>query len=136
VSQAGTLSGNPLAMSAGIASLDLLRAPGFYESLDARAKRLSEGITAVLRETGSPATAARFGSLLTLFFSGEPIHNYADAKMCDTRRFAAFFRSMLDRGIFLAPSQFEVLFVSSAHSDADVDRTIAACRESLSEVAG
>ena len=132
VYQAGTLSGNPLAMSAGIASLDLLAAPGFYEALDARAKRLGDGITSALRETGVPATAARVGSLLTLFFSGEPIRNYADAKKCDTRRFAAFFRAMLERGIFLAPSQFEAAFVSSAHSDADIDRTIAACRESLS----
>jgi len=131
VYQAGTLSGNPLAMSAGIATLDLLAAPGFYESLDARAKRLGDGITTALRETGVPATAARVGSLLTLFFSAEPVRNYADAKKCETRRFAAFFRAMLERGIFLAPSQFEALFVSAAHSDADIERTIAACRESL-----
>ena len=131
VYQAGTLSGNPLAMSAGIASLDLLAVPGFYEALDARAKRLGDGITAALKEAGVPATAARVGSLLTLFFSGEPIRNYADAKNCDTRRFAGFFRAMLERGIFLAPSQFEAAFVSSAHTDADIDRTIAACRESL-----
>src|ERR1700722_1359405 len=107
VYQAGTLSGNPLAMSAGIASLDLLAAPGFYESLDSRAKRLGDGIAAALGEIDAPATAARVGSLLTLFFSGEPIRNYADAKNCDTRRFAGFFRAMLERGIFLAPSQFE-----------------------------
>jgi glutamate-1-semialdehyde 2,1-aminomutase len=132
VYQAGTLSGNPLAMSAGIASLDLLAAPGFYELLDARAKRLGDGITAVLREAGVAAKAVRVNSLLTLFFSGEPVQNYADAKMCDIRRFAAFFRAMLDRGIFLAPSQFEALFVSAAHTDEDIDRTIAACRESLS----
>ncbi len=132
VYQAGTLSGNPLAMSAGIASLDLLAAPGFYESLDARAKRLGDGIAAAVRETGVPATAVRVGSLLTLFFSGEPVQNYAGAKKCDTRRFAAFFRAMLERGIFIAPSQFEALFVSSAHTDGDIDRTIAACRESLS----
>jgi glutamate-1-semialdehyde 2,1-aminomutase len=131
VYQAGTLSGNPLAMSAGIASLDLLAAPGFYQSLDARAKRLGDGIDVALRETGVSATAARVGSLLTLFFSGGPVHNYADAKKCDTRRFAAFFRAMLERGIFLAPSQFEALFVSAAHTDGDIDRTIAACRESL-----
>ncbi len=135
VYQAGTLSGNPLAMSAGIASLDLLAAPGFYESLDARAKRLGDGIVAAVRETGAAATAARVGSLLTLFFSREPVCDYAGAKKCDARRFAAFFRAMLDRGIFLAPSQFEALFVSAAHSDADIDRTIAACRESLAAAA-
>lgn len=134
VYQAGTLSGNPLAMSAGIASLDLLAAPGFYESLEARSKRLGDGIAAALRETGAPATATRIGSLLTLFFSGEPVTTYAAAKKCDTQRFAAFFRAMLDRGIFLAPSQFEAAFVSSAHADADIDRTIAAVRESLAAV--
>src|SRR6202163_568732 len=131
VYQAGTLSGNPLAMSAGIASLDLLAAPGFYESLDARAKRLGDGIAAALREARAPATATRVGSLLTLFFSRAPVADYAAAKKCDTVRFASFFRAMLDRGIFLAPSQFEALFVSSAHSNADIDRTIEAFREAL-----
>jgi glutamate-1-semialdehyde 2,1-aminomutase len=131
VYQAGTLSGNPLAMSAGIATLQLLSAPGFYEALDARARRLGDGITAVLRETLASATAPRVGSLLTLFFSGEPVRDYSGAKKCDTRRFASFFRAMLERGIFLAPSQFEALFVSAAHSDADIDRTITAFRESL-----
>jgi glutamate-1-semialdehyde 2,1-aminomutase len=131
VYQAGTLSGNPLAMSAGIATLDLLAAPGFYETLEARAKRLGDGITNKLRESGASATAVRAGSLLTLFFSGGPVSDYAGAKKCDTRRFAAFFRAMLERGLFLAPSQFEALFVSAAHSDADIDRTIAAIGESL-----
>ncbi|HWF13275.1 MAG TPA: glutamate-1-semialdehyde 2,1-aminomutase [Candidatus Acidoferrales bacterium] len=135
VYQAGTLSGNPLAMSAGIASLDLLATPGFYEALDARAKRLGDGMVAALRETGTPATAVRVGSLLTVFFSREEITDYAAAKKCDTRRFADFFRGMLDRGIFIAPSQYEALFVSAAHTDADIDRTIAAFRESLSAVA-
>lgn len=134
VYQAGTLSGNPLAMSAGIATLDLLAAPGFYESLDARAKRLEDGIGAVLRETGAPAIAARAGSLLTLFFSRQPVQDYAGAKNCDTQRFAVFFRALLDRGIFIAPSQFEALFVSAAHSDADIDRTVAALRDSLAAV--
>ncbi|MGD0907055.1 MAG: glutamate-1-semialdehyde 2,1-aminomutase [Candidatus Acidiferrales bacterium] len=135
VYQAGTLSGNPLAMSAGIASLELLAAPGFYDSLDAQAKRLGDGIVVALWETGTPATAVRFGSLLTLFFSHEPVTDYAGAKKCDTKRFAAFFQAMLDRGVFLAPSQFEAAFVSAAHSDADIDRTIAACRESLAATA-
>jgi glutamate-1-semialdehyde 2,1-aminomutase len=90
----------------------------------------------VLSETGAPATAVRAGSLLTLFFSREPVTDYAAAKKCDTRRFAEFFRGMLDRGVFLAPSQFEALFVSAAHTDADIDRTLAACCESLAAVAG
>jgi glutamate-1-semialdehyde 2,1-aminomutase len=136
VYQAGTLSGNPLAMSAGIASLDLLAAPGFYETLDMRAKRLGDGLVAALVETGVAATAVRTGSLLTLFFSREPVNDYAAAKRCDTQRFAEFFRGMLERGIFLAPSQFEALFVSAAHSDADIDRTLSACRESLRALAG
>ncbi len=131
VYQAGTLSGNPLAMSAGIASLDLLAAPGFYDSLEARSRRLGDGIAAAVTDTGASATAVRVGSLLTLFFSREPVTGYAVAKKSDTKRFAAFFRAVLDRGIFLAPSQFEALFVSSAHTDADIDRTIQSIRESL-----
>jgi len=134
VYQAGTLSGNPLAMSAGIATLDLLAAPGFYESLRERSQRLGQGILSALRETAAPVIKNRVGSMFTLFFSREPVRDYAAAKKCDTQRFAAFFRAMLDRGIFLAPSQFEALFVSAAHSDADIDRTIAAFRESLAAV--
>jgi glutamate-1-semialdehyde 2,1-aminomutase len=131
VYQAGTLSGNPLAMSAGIASLDLLAAPGFYEALDGRAKRLGDGIDAALRDTGTPATAVRVGSLLTLFFSREAVTDYAAAKKCYNKRFAQFFRAMLERGIFIAPSQFEALFVSAAHTEADIDRTLTAFRESI-----
>jgi glutamate-1-semialdehyde 2,1-aminomutase len=135
VYQAGTLSGNPLAMSAGIASLDLLAASGFYDALEARSRRLGDGIAAALAKSGAPATAVRAGSLLTLFFSREPVTDYTAAKNCDTRRFAEFFRAMLDRGIFLAPSQFEALFVSAAHTDVDIDRTLAACREIFSATA-
>jgi glutamate-1-semialdehyde 2,1-aminomutase len=134
VYQAGTLSGNPLAMSAGIASLDLLAEPGFYESLEVRSKRLGDGIDAALRETRTPAASVRAGSLLTLFFFPAPITDYAAAKKCDTNRFAEFFGAMLDRGIFLAPSQYEGLFVSAAHTDADIDGTLAACRESLAAI--
>jgi glutamate-1-semialdehyde 2,1-aminomutase len=132
VYQAGTLSGNPLAMSAGIASLELLAAPGFYESLEVQAKRLGDGITSTLREVGASATAVRVGSLLTLFFRSESITNYADAKKCDTSRFAQFFRGMLDRGVFLAPSQFEALFVSAAHTETDIGRALLALRKTLS----
>jgi glutamate-1-semialdehyde 2,1-aminomutase len=131
VYQAGTLSGNPLAMSAGIASLDLLAVPGFYETLEARSQRLADGIAAALSETCAAATAVRIGSLLMLFFSREPVTDYAAAKTCDTKRFAGFFRGMLQRGVFLAPSQFEAMFVSAAHTDQDIDRTLAALRESL-----
>jgi glutamate-1-semialdehyde 2,1-aminomutase len=134
VYQAGTLSGNPLAMSAGIATLDLLSAPGFYDALESRSARLGDGVSQVLRATGVAAKSARVGSLMTLFFSGETVGNYADAKKCDTGAFAAFFRAMLDRGAFIAPSQYEALFVSSAHTDADIDRTVLAVGESLAAV--
>jgi glutamate-1-semialdehyde 2,1-aminomutase len=134
VYQAGTLSGNPLAMRAGLATLPHLEAPAFYDGLDRRTRRLQEGFKNAVRESGIPAQVAASGSLLTLFFTDAPVRNYAQAKKADTRRFAAFFTEMLDRGIFLPPSQFEALFVSAAHTDQDIDRTIEACRASLKAV--
>ncbi|HYL47066.1 MAG TPA: glutamate-1-semialdehyde 2,1-aminomutase [Candidatus Limnocylindrales bacterium] len=131
VYQAGTLSGNPLAMRAGLATLPKLAAPGFYDSLSRKAGRLGEGLRAALQESEIPGYVSVAGSLLTLFFTSDPVLDYADAKKSDTKRFAAFFQQMLDRGIFLAPSQFEALFISAAHSDEDIERTIAAARESL-----
>jgi len=132
---AGTLSGNPLAMRAGLATLPKLAAAGFYESLNRKAQRLAEGLRAALKESGVPGHVNIAGSLLTLFFTAEPVRDYAGAKKSDTARFAAFFNQMLGRGIFLPPSQFEALFVSAAHSDADIDRTIAAARESFQAIA-
>jgi glutamate-1-semialdehyde 2,1-aminomutase len=134
VYQAGTLSGNPLAMRAGLATLPHLEAPGFYDELDRRTRRLQEGLKNAVRESSMPAQVAASGSLLTLFFTDAPVRNYAQAKKADTRRFATFFTEMLDRGIFLPPSQFEALFVSAAHTDQDIDRTIEACRASLKAV--
>ncbi|HTX14455.1 MAG TPA: glutamate-1-semialdehyde 2,1-aminomutase [Candidatus Baltobacteraceae bacterium] len=134
VYQAGTLSGNPLAMRAGLTSLAKLRAPGFYEGLARKAARLTAGIREALREFRVPGRVNASGSLLTLFFASDPIRNYADARKSDTTVFAAFFREMLSRGIFLAPSQFEALFISSAHTDDDIDRTLAAARASLRAV--
>jgi glutamate-1-semialdehyde 2,1-aminomutase len=131
VYQAGTLSGNPLAMRAGLATLPKLEAHGFYPALDAKAARLANGLRAALAETGVPGQVNAVGSLLTLFFSHEPVHDYVGAKKSDATRFAAFFREMLAQGILLPPSQFEALFVSAAHTDADIDRTIAAARSSL-----
>ncbi len=131
VYQAGTLSGNPLAMRAGIETLKRLAAPGFYEALDRKSAQLAAGITQALAENGIAGQVARAGSLLTLFFTADPVRNYADARKSDTRRFAAFFQGMLRRGVLLAPSQFEALFVSAAHSDEDIARTVAAGRESL-----
>jgi glutamate-1-semialdehyde 2,1-aminomutase len=131
VYQAGTLSGNPLAMRAGIAMLPHLEAPGFYQSLDKKAERLADGLRRALTDFAVPGEVSVAGSLLTLFFADLPVRNYADAKKSDTARFAAFFREMLARGIFLPPSQFEALFVSSAHTDEDIDSAITAARESL-----
>jgi glutamate-1-semialdehyde 2,1-aminomutase len=131
VYQAGTLSGNPLAMRAGLATLPHLRVPGFYAELDRKAARLAEGVSEAIRDAGVTAHVNAAGSLVTLFFCDGPVRNYDDAKKSDTKRFAAFFTAMLDRGIFLAPSQYEALFVSAAHTDADIERTISACRESL-----
>lgn len=131
VYQAGTLSGNPLAMRAGLAALPKLEAPGFYENLNRKAQRLAEGLRGALKEAGVPGQVNIAGSLLTLFFAAEPVRDYSGAKKSDTARFAAFFNAMLDRGVFLPPSQFEALFVSAAHSEADIDRTLAAARESL-----
>ncbi len=134
VYQAGTLSGNPLAMRAGLETLRQLEAPGFYDNLNRKADRLVQGFRSVLDEIGSAGQVSSAGSLLTLFFTGQPVADYTGAKACDTRRFAAFFSAMLERGVFLPPSQFEALFVSAAHTEADIDRTIAACRESLKAI--
>ena len=135
VYQAGTLSGNPLAMRAGLATLPQLEAPGFYAALDAKAQRLADGLRSALAEARVPGQINRVGPLLTLFFSDRPVRDYAAAKKSDTARFAAFFREMLNRGVLLPPSQFEALFVSAAHSDADIDATIAAARASLAAIA-
>jgi glutamate-1-semialdehyde 2,1-aminomutase len=136
VYQAGTLSGNPLAMRAGLATLAKLDSPGFsfYPSLMKKAVRLKEGLRAALRDSGVSGQVNAEGSLLTIFFTAAPVRDYAGAKKSDTARFAAFFCQMLARGILLPPSQFEALFVSAAHSDDDIDRTLAAARASLKAV--
>jgi glutamate-1-semialdehyde 2,1-aminomutase len=134
VYQAGTLSGNPLAMRAGLATLPKLEAQGFYEGVNRKTNRLAEGLRAALREARVAGQVNVAGSLLTLFFCEQPVRNYDDAKKSDTARFGKFFQEMLERGIFLPPSQYEALFVSAAHTDADIDRTIAAARESLTAI--
>ena len=136
VYQAGTLSGNPLAMRAGLATLPKLEAPNFYDHLNKKTERLANGLRDALREANIPGQVNVAGSLLTLFFTSEPIRDYAAAKKSDTNRFAAFFREMLSRGIFLPPSQFEAFFVSAEHSDSDIDATIAAACSSLAAISG
>jgi glutamate-1-semialdehyde 2,1-aminomutase len=131
VYQAGTLAGNPLAMRAGIAALRQLTDPGLYERMAQLAGRLVSGLRAELANEGIPAQINATGSLATVFFTPDPVRNYTDAKRSDTNRYGRFFREMLDRGIFLAPSQFEAAFVSAAHTSQDIDRTLAAAHESL-----
>ena len=131
VYQAGTLSGNPLAMRAGLATLPKLEAPDFYHSLNRRAERLAAGLRTTLQHAGTPGQVNATGSLLTIFFSADPVCDYAGAKKSDTARFGAFFREMLARGVLLPPSQFEALFVSAAHTDDDIERTLAAAKSSL-----
>jgi glutamate-1-semialdehyde 2,1-aminomutase len=135
VYQAGTLSGNPVAVSAGQATLDLLADGRVYQELETRAASLEAGLRDAARAAGVSATVNRVGSMLTTFFTAGPVWDYASAKTSDTARFAAFFRAMLDRGVALAPSQFEAAFLSAAHTDADVQATVAAARQSLAAVA-
>ncbi len=133
--QAGTLSGNPLAMRAGLETLRQLEKPGFYEELNRRAQVLVKGIGDAVTAAGLPARLNSIASLSTLFFTGNEVTNYSDAKKSDTKRYATFFREMLNRGIFLAPSQFEATFVSAAHTEDDLTRAISAVKESLSAIA-
>ena len=129
VYQAGTLAGNPLAMRAGIAALRQLTRPGLYEEMTVLADRLVRGLRAELESAEIPAQINAIGSLATVFFAPGPVRNYADAKCSDTKRYARFFREMLARGIFFAPSQFEAAFLSAAHTSGNIDRTLAAARE-------
>jgi glutamate-1-semialdehyde 2,1-aminomutase len=131
VYQAGTLAGNPLAMSAGIATLKHLAASDFYQAIEKRAQRLASGLREAASDAGVPVQVNAIGSLATLFFAAGPVRSYSDAKKSDTKRYGHFFRKMLEQGIFLAPSQYEAAFVSAAHTDADIDRTLAAAREAL-----
>jgi len=131
VYQAGTLAGNPVAMRAGIAMLKALRSPGLYDRLEAQSARLAQGLQSAAEEAKVTARVARVGSLLTLFFLDREPTDWTSAAPADTARFGRFFQNMLQRGLYLPPSQFEAWFVSAAHTDADLDRTLAAARESL-----
>jgi glutamate-1-semialdehyde 2,1-aminomutase len=133
VYQAGTLSGNPLAMAAGIVTLDELARAGEagYQRLEIASIYLEDGLRRAAEAVEAPVRLNRAGSILTMFFSGEDVTDFASAKRSDTERFAAFFRGMLSRGVFLAPSQYEAMFVSMAHSDAEIEATIAAAGEAL-----
>ncbi len=130
VYQAGTLSGNPLAMTAGIETLRALREPGVWEGLERAGGRLVVGLEAI----GAPVRIARVGTMFGMFFTDVPVRSWDDAKQADTHRFATFHRAMLERGVHLAPSQFEAAFLSTAHGDAEIDATVAAAREALASL--
>lgn len=134
VYQAGTLSGNPLAVAAGLATLRALDNPAVYDRLERLGGAFEKGIIEAAAAAGVPVTVNRVGSMLTTFFAEGPVTDYASAKRADTARYARFFHAMLDRGVFLAPSQFEAAFVSLAHSEQDLDRAAAACREAMKSV--
>ncbi|GAM11225.1 glutamate-1-semialdehyde 2,1-aminomutase [Geobacter sp. OR-1] len=131
VYQAGTLSGNPLAMTAGIETLKLLQRPGFYQELDDKSSYLSAGIAKAAKDAGYPIYSTRVGSMICAFFNKNEVHDWDSASTCDTAAFAKYFRLMLEEGVYLAPSQFETAFVSIAHSQDDLDRTIAAAAKSF-----
>jgi glutamate-1-semialdehyde 2,1-aminomutase len=132
VYQAGTLSGNPLAMTAGIKTLELLQKPGTYEYLDSITQKLADGLLQIAKETGHAACGGQISGMFGLFFANGPVHNYEDAKKSDTAKFGRFHRGMLERGIYLAPSQFEAGFTSIAHTEEDIERTLKAAQDVMS----
>ncbi|PSB33156.1 glutamate-1-semialdehyde 2,1-aminomutase [Chlorogloea sp. CCALA 695] len=132
--QAGTLSGNPLAMTAGIKTLELLQKPGTYEYLDQITKKLTDGLRLIAKQTGQDVYTGQISGMFGLFFTLGPVHNYEDAKKSDLSKFSLFHRGMLERGIYLAPSQFEAGFSSLAHTEADIDQTLAAAKEVMSNL--
>lgn len=134
VYQAGTLSGNPLAMTAGIKTLELLQRPGTYEYLDQITQKLASGLVQIAQETGHQVCGGQISAMFGLFFTSGPVHNYEDAKKSDMAKFGRFHRGMLERGVYLAPSQFEAGFTSLAHTEADIEQTLAVAREVLSSL--
>jgi glutamate-1-semialdehyde 2,1-aminomutase len=133
--QAGTLSGNPLAMTAGIKTLELLKQPGSYERLEAITQRLIQGILKAGKDAGLPISGGSISAMFGFFLCDGPVRNFDEAKAADTARFGRLHRAMLERGVYLAPSAFEAGFTSLAHSDDDIDATIAAFRECFAAVA-
>ncbi len=129
--QAGTLSGNPLATAAGIATLHLLRDGQAYARLEMLGAKLEAGLRKAASEAGIPYSVTRVGSMMTLFFNPEPVKNWTTASRSDTAKYAKYFWGLIDRGVYMPCSQYEALFISTAHSEGDIDATIAAARESL-----
>jgi glutamate-1-semialdehyde 2,1-aminomutase len=135
VYQAGTMSGNPLATAAGLATLGVLKSHGIYDRLEDLGAKLEAGLAAAALEAGIPLVVQRVGSMLTPFFAASAVHDWDTADRADRKRFAAFHRGMLNRGFYLPPSQFEAWFISLAHSEADIDATVAAAKATLAEFA-
>lgn len=133
--QAGTLSGNPLAMTAGIETLNLLKRPGFYQQLEEKSAALATGIAQAAKDAGYPLYSTRVGSMFCAFFTSGEVYDWPTAAACDTAAFATYFKAMLNEGVYLAPSQFETAFMSISHSQADIDATIAAARKCLKLIA-
>ena len=136
VYQAGTLSGNPMAMAAGVVTLRALQVEGVYRTLDAMGAQLAQGLRDAARAAEASVTVTQIGSMLTVFFSPEAPTDYASAKRADGERYARFFRAMLDAGVYLAPSQFEAMFVSLAHTPDDIDETLAAAKIAFAAASG
>ncbi|MDX3935033.1 glutamate-1-semialdehyde 2,1-aminomutase [Stenotrophomonas sp.] len=134
--QAGTLSGNPVAMAAGLAMLELVQESGFHDRLGAAAARLCTGLEAAAAEAGVAVTTTQVGAMFGLFFTDQKVETYAQATACDIAAFNTFFHAMLERGVFLAPSAYEAGFLSSAHDDAIIDATLEAAREAFKVVKG
>ena len=122
-------------MSAGIATLNILKQPGFYKALEDKSRAVAEGIAKAARDAGYPIYSTRVGSMFCAFFSKGEVFDWPTASRCDTKAFATYFLGMLDEGVYLAPSQFETAFVSAAHSEVDIDRTIAAAAKCFKLIA-
>lgn len=129
--QAGTLSGNPLAMTAGIETLKELQQPSIWRQLEARSVQLEDGLRSAAEEAGVAIIFNRVGTMFTTFFADRLIENWATAKAADTKKFGVFFRAMLENGVYLAPSQFEAGFMSIAHGDEEIDLTLRAAQHAF-----
>jgi glutamate-1-semialdehyde 2,1-aminomutase len=136
VYQAGTLSGNPLAVAAGLKTLELLEEPGVYEQLEAKGSHLQLALEEAIQAAGAPARIQRVGSMLTLFFHPEPVQGWRDADQCNREAFARFHHAMLEGGIFLPPAQFEAWFISTTHTPDDLDQTAEVAKAALTQALG
>jgi glutamate-1-semialdehyde 2,1-aminomutase len=134
VYQAGTLSGNPVAIAAGLATLKLVQAPGFFDRLGATTRTLCSELTAAARESSIPFCADNVGGMLGLYFRSAPPASYAEVMQCDKEMFNRFFHAMLAQGVYFAPSAYEAGFVSAAHGDADIEKTVSAAKRVFAEI--